>query len=423
MEALRRLRIELRLGGWTLAGLLMVAAGALLGAPWLVLLGGLTVLSRWLTTLWSRHGLRRVEYARRLGQSRAVWGDEVELDVTVWNRKPLPVPLLQADDYVTDTLEVAGHPLEPSERPGLRSLQSTWSLLWFERVRRRLTIHAHRRGVFAFGPVRLTAGDLFERGSIDEERDLRATLVVRPRTVPLHPLGRLAARAPMGTVRATSLHADPAAFAGVRPYQPGDPVRSIHWRATARLRDPVAKRFEPVHERRILVVPDLQTVDGPHWLMVYDDDLLESLCVAAASVARAVLGRGSACGLLVGAQLSGAGRWAWLQPATGARQLGRIEDSLARVQPILSLPYERLLRTVPRRLSPGSTVVTIGVRSAAAYADPLRRLGRSGYRATHLALGADAAETSRRLADVGVDASAARLDPGWRTADALVLAS
>ncbi len=96
------------MGGWTLLGLAMVIAGALLGAPGLLLIGGLTLLSRWLTTLWSRYGLDSIGYERRIATNRAVWGDQVPLDVEVWNRKLLPVPLLTADDHVTDTLRVAG---------------------------------------------------------------------------------------------------------------------------------------------------------------------------------------------------------------------------------------------------------------------------------------------------------------------------
>ncbi|MDQ3148625.1 MAG: hypothetical protein M3Q38_01690, partial [Chloroflexota bacterium] len=62
------------MSGWSLIGLAMVIAGALLGAPGLLLIGGLTLLSRWLTTLWSRYGLRSIGYERRIGTERAVWG-------------------------------------------------------------------------------------------------------------------------------------------------------------------------------------------------------------------------------------------------------------------------------------------------------------------------------------------------------------
>jgi uncharacterized protein (DUF58 family) len=409
------------MGGWLLIGLAMIAAGAFLGAPGLLLIGGLTLLSRWLTTVWSRYGLESIGYERRIGSSRAVWGDHVSLDVEVWNRKLLPVPLLTADDHVTDTLRVTGKPLVASDRPGQSALQNSWSLLWYERVVRHLVIDARRRGAFTFGPVRLTVSDLFERGTNSEEREHPGELLVRPRTVPVR--GPATALAPLGEAPSrASLFTDPARFAGVRRYQPGDPPRRIHWRATARLGEPVSRRYDPVNERQVLLAVDLQTVPGPHWLMLFDDDQLEALCVATASLARRMLRTDTAVGLLVGAQLAGGRRWAYLAPAAAISQLGRIEDVLARVQPIISLPFERLLGVVPRRLAPGGTVLTLGARDPQPFADRLLRLSRTGYAVTHLALGPDREAHRDGMRALGVPSQVARLDPNWRDADALAVA-
>jgi uncharacterized protein (DUF58 family) len=409
------------MGGWLLIGLAMIAAGAFLGAPGLLLIGGLTLLSRWLTTVWSRYGLESIGYERRIGSSRAVWGDHVSLDVEVWNRKLLPVPLLTADDHVTDTLRVTGKPLVASDRPGQSALQNSWSLLWYERVVRHLVIDARRRGAFTFGPVRLTVSDLFERGTNSEEREHPGELLVRPRTVPVR--GLATALAPLGEAPSrASLFTDPARFAGVRRYQPGDPPRRIHWRATARLGEPVSRRYDPVNERQVLLAVDLQTVPGPHWLMLFDDDQLEALCVATASLARRMLRTDTAVGLLVGAQLAGGRRWAYLAPAAAISQLGRIEDVLARVQPIISLPFERLLGVVPRRLAPGGTVLTLGARDPQPFADRLLRLSRTGYAVTHLALGPDREAHRDGMRALGVPSQVARLDPNWRDADALAVA-
>ena len=407
---------------WTLLGLAMIVVGAALGAPGLLLVGGLTLLSRWLTTLWSRYGLSRIVVERRLGADRAVWGDEVALDVEVWNQKVLPVPLLTVDDHVTDTLRVVGRRLGASDRPGQGVLANSWSLLWFERVVRHLRIDARRRGVFTFGPVRVTVSDLFERGTNSEERELPAQLLVRPRTVPVQAVEP--ARAPLGSSRSrASLFTDPSRFAGVRAYQRGDPVRRIHWRATARTGTPVSRRYDPVNERQVLIAVDLQTVPGPHWLMVFDDEQVEALCVGAASLARRLLRDGAAVGLVVAAQLAGGRRWAYLPPSTSPGQLGRAEDLLARVQPIVTLPFERLLAVVPRRLAAGGTIMVLSARDPDPFLEPMRRLDRSGYAVTHVAFGEAREAHRRRAALAGLTARTALLEPGGRDADALVLSA
>lgn len=407
--------------GWTLFGLGLIVIGAAIGAPGLALVGGLTLLSRWLITLWSRFGLESIAFDRRLATDRAVWGDQVPMELEVWNRKLLPVPLLTADDHVTDTLRVAGHTLGPSERPGRGTLRNAWSLLWFERVVRRLTIDARRRGVFMLGPVRLTVSDLFDRGTRSDERELPAELLVRPRSVPVRSMER--AMAPLGSHRVpASLFTDPARFAGVRPYQRGDPMRRIHWRATARTRAPVSRRYEPVRERQVLLAVDLQTVPGAYWLMLFDDEQVEALCVAVSSLARRILRDGAACGLLLGTQLAGGRRWAYVPPTAAPGQLGRIDDVLARVQPIVSLPFETLLDAVPRLFVPGGSVVVLSARDPAPYLDPMRRLRGSGYTVDHVALGPEREAARGTARAAGLRARTGSLDPGWRDAHALVLA-
>ncbi|PPK51953.1 DUF58 domain-containing protein [Marinobacter persicus] len=46
-------------------------------------------------------------------------------------------------------------------------------------------------------------------------------------------------------------------FAEVRPYQPGDDIRSIDWRVTARRQSPHTKIYEEERERPVLLVADL----------------------------------------------------------------------------------------------------------------------------------------------------------------------
>lgn len=75
-------------------GLLLAAIGALLGTPGLVVVGVLLSMVGVLRTLWSQRGLERVSYERRLGSERAMWGEKIGLEVTVRNRKLLPVPSL-----------------------------------------------------------------------------------------------------------------------------------------------------------------------------------------------------------------------------------------------------------------------------------------------------------------------------------------
>ena len=121
-----------------------------------------------------------------------------------------------------------------------------------------------RRGVYELGPVDLSVGDLFARQAAIEERDDRARFIVRPRTVGTTGIERPDQWGGLERAKA-GLTEDPSRFAGVRPYAPGDPLRRVHPRASARLGTPVTKRFEPSRDREVLIVLDVQIEHGPAW--------------------------------------------------------------------------------------------------------------------------------------------------------------
>jgi uncharacterized protein (DUF58 family) len=412
------------MGGWLAVSALMVGIGVVAGAPGLFMVAAATLGYGSLTRLWSRYGIGQVEYQRRLGASRAVAGDVVPLDVTIWNRKPLPLPWISADDLVTDGIGIVERPVmeRDDERLGRNVLSNAWALAWYERVVRHFHLDAARRGRYEFGPVRLRVRDILGRDAAVGLLAADEALLVGPRTLPLRLRGRDAA--PIGERRARrSLFADPALYGGVRPFQPGDPLRRIHWRATARLGTHVSRRYEPARGREVVIALDVQTLPGAHWEMTYDDAAFEALCVTAASLARQLLAEGASCGIAAASFTGTIERLAYLAPQAAHGQLARASELLARIGPISSGPYAGLLTWLTRRLAPGSVVLTLSARDPRSYLPVMQRLARSGYRVEHVAVGDDAASHAAVVRRAGLFASSASLDPDWRDADALILAN
>jgi uncharacterized protein (DUF58 family) len=411
------------MGGWLALAAAMIVVGVVANAPGLFMVAVATLGYGSLTRVWSRFGMGRVEYERRLGATRAVAGDTVPLDVTIWNRKPLPLPWIAAEDLVTDGIGVRERPMmeHDDERLGRRVLANAWALAWYERVVRHFHLEARRRGLYEFGPVRLRVHDILGRDAAGGEVAADEMLLVGPRTVPVRHRGRDAA--PIGERRArNSLHADPALYGGVRPFQPGDPLRRIHWRATARLGSTVSRRYEPARGREVVIAIDVQTIAGPHWEMTYDDEAFEGLCVAAVSLARQLLAEGASCGIAAASFTGTIQRLAYLPPQASHGQLARVSELLARIGPISSGPYAGLLTWLTRRVPPGSVVLTLSARDPRSYLPAMQRLARSGYRVEHVALGEDASRHAANVRRAGLPVSAATLDPDWEHADALVLA-
>jgi uncharacterized protein (DUF58 family) len=411
------------MGNWIALGGLMVVAAVVAEAPGLLLIGALTVGYGSLTRIWSRYGMQRVEYSRRLGASRAVAGDMVSLDVTIWNRKPLPLPWVAADDLVSEGLAVRERPQmdRDNERSGVRILRNGWALAWYERVVRHFHLDDLRRGTYLFGPVQLRVRDILGRLAANEELDMPDTLVVSPPTVGIRYGTR--AQAPIGERRArSSLFTDPSLFGGVRPFQPGDSLRSVHWRATARLGTPVSRRYEPARGSEMVLVVDVQTLEGPHWQMTWDEPAFEGLCIAAGSLARQQLADGASVGLAAASFAGSPQRFAWLPPRASLGQLPRAGQLLARISPVASGPLVELLSWLTLRVAVGTGIVLLTARHPGPHLPALRRMARIGYGVELVTIGPDADGNASAARGAGLRAVAGRVEPSWERPHAVALA-
>lgn len=399
-----------------LGALLLIAAGAFLQLPVLAILGIVVGAVEVVHATWSQRGLADVRYERQLAGVRVPWGEEIPMTVEVWNRKRLPLAWLRADDATSDGVEVRGRELVEDEEKGF-ALRNTWTLRPFEKVRRRVWVSAARRGVFSIGPAELVVGDLFARDAARAQVGGTDRFTVWPRVVAAPGVARSQRWGDLDRAHA-GLIEDPARFAGVRTYSPGDPLRRIHARTSARLGRPVTKRFEPARERQVLIALDIQTMPGGSWDLAHGDDV-EALYVIAASLVHALSAEGAAFGLTAAGYTRTPTRFADVPVGRGQGQEARVLDVLARLSPYPSASFEVLLARISRRVSRETGVLVVTMRDPSSFFEQLRRLRRAGFSVSLLACGPAAASDALRARSAGFAARAAQLNGPWRTATRL----
>jgi uncharacterized protein (DUF58 family) len=397
----------------------LIVVGSILQIPIVVILGFVVLMIEFVHTLWAAQGLDGLTYVRRLATHRTSWGDDIPMTIEVWNRKRLPLAWLRADDATSRGVALEGHELVEAEEAG-DVLRNVWTLAPYERVVRRLTLVANRRGVYEIGPVSLTVGDLFARPAASVSQPEVDRYLVRPRTVAAPPVARPERWGDRQRAR-TGLSEDPSRFAGVRPYQPGDPLRRIHQRASARLGRPVTKRFEPSQERQVLIALDIDTGSRGGWDLTWSGDDLETLLVVAASLARSLAAEHAVFGITAAGYTRIQSRFADVPMSDSAGQAERVLDLLARLSSTPSAPFDRLLARVRRTAKTGTTVMVLTARDPAPYLAELRRLRRAGLDVMVLACGRDAGSNAASARSAGFPARTSRLDGPWRTAGRLVV--
>jgi len=352
----------------------------------LILVSLLLFLVTGVTRLWERHCLTRVEYKRKLSSNRVFFGEEVQLEIEVANRKPLPLPWIEIDDEVPSEVTLLKGRTLPSHKKARLVLTNLLSLAWYHKVKRRYPIRCLQRGYFAFGPTRIRSGDLF--GFFKREREIQQVdyLIVYPKVVPLEKLG-IPSKQPLGDIRTRNhIFQDPILTLGVRDYHFGDSFKRIHWKSTARLGRLQTKIFEPTTTIDMGIFLDVRTVKPPIWGTI--TQLLELGIIAAASISNHAMTAGYQVGLYVNQRKRFSGEPIRIPPSQHTDQMQHMLEALAQIPSSSeSMPIARFISQEGRSLPWGSTMVVITAAPTDALLSTLTQMKRAGRRVALVLVG------------------------------------
>ncbi|MGH7608878.1 MAG: DUF58 domain-containing protein [Candidatus Dormibacteria bacterium] len=158
-------------------------------------------------------------------------------------------------------------------------------------------------------------------------------------------------------------HREGIEFADIRAFAPGDLVRRINWRVTARSGRPHVNDFHLERNSDVVLF-----VDSFSELRSGRDSVLTLAVRAAGSLAQGYLGERDRVGLVgFGGLLN------WLLPGTGPRHLYRIAEVLLDTELVTSYAWKAIDVIPPRVLPPAATVIALSPlldpRSVGALAD------------------------------------------------------
>jgi len=226
-----------------------------------------------------------------------------------------------------------------------------------------LTIRCVRWGAFRLGPVLVRARDVLSfhtwEATIGAGQPLRVYPSVETMRSLLEPLET---QVYVGN-QVSRTRGDGIEFADIREWHPGDRLRRVNWRASARRGELWVNEQHP--ERNTDIVLFLDTFTDARLGMRGTLDLTVR---AAASLAHRYLQRKDRVGVV-----SFGGFVSWLLPASGTRQLYRIVDSLLQMGIVLSFATKNIDVLPPRTLPPRALVLALtpllDTRSTAALLD------------------------------------------------------
>jgi uncharacterized protein (DUF58 family) len=345
---------------------LAALAGIFLFVPSLSIVFGTALLAIGIAWLTGRLALTGVSYDRTLLPGRLFPGDGAELRIRIRNQKLLPLSWMSINDPVqfnviratqdlSDLLRFSGG-IEVSESLG-HSLVNDLAIGPFGEVERTYALTAVQRGVYTLGPAEIETGDLF--GVFRHKANLgeRLEVIVYPRIFRPEEIG-LPFRESLGEVVARrSLYDDPTLIAGSREYRRGDPLRRVHWKATARTGELQVRFNDPSTTAKLMIVLNLNTFQ--HIWQGVELERMESSIDVAASLALWALQKRFVVGLRSNGVVAGAEETPRIAPSAHPKQETHLLEHLARLSFSGRYSPEEILQDETRRLAEGSSLIFV----------------------------------------------------------------
>ncbi len=351
-----------------------MAWGQVVVILWAAAIAGMAIAAEW----WARTAWRGVVVEAGFEPARAFSGEDIAVVVRISNAKRLPLPIARVLVRFPPGLLPDPEP-DPT---ALRGHRRRLSITGRSEITLRLPVVVSLRGEYWLEGVDVELSDPFDLAPIRREVEVERPLLVMPEPRVGVPL-RIPRRLPFGSpAPAARLFEDREHFAGVRDYEPGDPMHHVHWRLSAHVGRLQTKRYEPTRSAEVLFAIDVANGE-PFWHAV-DPDTAEETIGWASYLARQAIHAGWRTGLIANTHLR-KGRGPLRVPAaTHPRSEAALFVALARMPNQPTSDLGPVLREVGRRLTRRTTFIVISPRPGPSLLHEMDVLRRRGSEVIHL---------------------------------------
>lgn len=211
----------------------------------------------WSATI--RFGLKKLTCWRSFSRDSFFEGESGELVEVVRNDTWFLIPWLRVESRISPHIRLGRQ--DNLQVSGEMYYCSFFTMMPHQQIRRRHRVTFLKRGYYDLGNAAISSGDILGSFEYSHSQKLSTPVVVYPRLMDPDELPVPVSQVLGDVVRNQQLQQDPFLVRGIRAYQPGDPVRDIHWPATARMGEAQVRLHEYSARNRLLVVLNVQYQD------------------------------------------------------------------------------------------------------------------------------------------------------------------
>lgn len=310
-----------------------------------------------LELVWYRaHAVDEISLDVSFSKNVANFGEIIEVIEVAENNKRLPLPFIILKFETPAVLEFQD--MTNTSLSDLLYREDMLTMKPFSRHTRRIKAKCTRRGYYSFTRVNVSTSDLLLIEKLVREFPSDASITILPERLKCEDLDLLLSTTFSDVMTKRTLLTDPFAFAGIREYQPFDPMKNVNWKATARTGELMVNQNASTSTRQVTIFLNLEYYNPKR-----SDDLLEAAISIAYSYISELAERGIPSALYTNGRDCSSGAPVMFEMNTSSSDMLRRGIELARIDMTNEvLPFAALVDEYLPSTSVDDFVVVISPR-------------------------------------------------------------
>ncbi|MBO4426706.1 MAG: DUF58 domain-containing protein [Clostridiales bacterium] len=208
---------------------------------------------------YRRHALDDLSLRVDFSKNVANYGEDIELIEVAENKKSLPLPFVILKFETPREIRFYDSSIVTASDYNYREDMLTMKA--HSKHTRRIKVKCRKRGYYVFPRVGITTSDLFLIDHYTKEFDNHSELVVLPEVISSDLIEMLMSVTMSDAQCRRSVLTDPFALAGIREYGPGDPMKSINWKASAKTGELMVNQNASTCMKKVHIFVNLEEYD------------------------------------------------------------------------------------------------------------------------------------------------------------------
>jgi len=307
---------------------------------------------------WQKLAYRKLEVNVKLGAVRVFVNEEFDYSIQLTNKKVLPLSWIEADVVIPREMTIKGQNITMNRSNETSSHIVLLSLMWFQRITRVYRASFSKRGYYTVNDSVIKTGDYFGIRNYEKNYDIGQSIIVYPSIKPIEDLVIENKSLSGESIVRRWINDDPTYFSGVREYTYREPLKSIHWIASAKTGTLQVKQNQFTADKSVVFIINIQCSEVV-W-QGNDSEMIERLVEIGASYIDKASRENIACGIATNSLIAGEKFGSVVvEPGLGSRHNTLLFDTLAKITAYRTVSIEKTLELVTSKMDTTSIISLI----------------------------------------------------------------